>query len=72
MYTVFEMTAEEWTAMESEEQSEVARTLADDIFYGLGAEPELAIGCGTISYDKERHILTVRDESSLVTVVHLT
>lgn len=71
IFTVFEMTADDWTALDAQEQKECIRTLADDIFYGLGANRELPIGCGTIHHDKDRHILTVRDGASLVTLIHL-
>lgn len=72
VYACFEMAEDDWRALAAAEQSECIRTLADDIFYGLGAGPDMQVGCGTISHDKERHLLTVRDGAALITVVHLT
>lgn len=33
----FDMTLEEWSALEDQEKVECMRTLADDLFYGLGS-----------------------------------
>jgi hypothetical protein len=70
-YTVFEMDDEDWEALGSEEQQEVIRTLADDIFYGLGNDPNMSLGTGHIQYDEKQHILKVAGPDNVVHIVNL-
>ncbi|WP_248927647.1 hypothetical protein [Paenibacillus hamazuiensis] len=72
VYTFFEMEADDWQAMGKDEQRECIRTMADDLFYGLGADPVMDIGTGSVSYDKNKHILKVNDGEGTVTVIRLT
>lgn len=67
----FEMEAEEWAALTGEEQAECLSTLADDIFFGLGTDPSIPLGRGTVSHDKSRHLIKVTDEANAVFVVYL-
>jgi hypothetical protein len=71
IYTSFEMTQEEWQAMDGGEQMDCLRTMSDDIFYGLGTEPVLPLGRGRISHDPEKHILKISDGDKLVSLVYL-
>jgi hypothetical protein len=71
LYSCFEMSAEDWNGMEDAERSDCIRTLADDLFYGLGTEGMLQVGSGTVTHDAERHILKVNADPDLVTVVYL-
>lgn len=71
LYNCFEMSAEDWVEMAGAERSECIRTLADDLFYGLGAEETLVVGSGTVTHDAERHVLKVNAEPDLVTIVYL-
>ncbi len=70
-YDLFEMSQEEWSMMEQEEQIDCIRTLADDIFYGLGNLPNLTIGSGKIEYDSENHILKVSSVPQVTHLIHL-
>lgn len=70
-YEAFEMTAEDWDAQDEAEQAECMRTLADDIFYGLGTTPAMAIGSGKIEYDAANHIIKVHSDDKVVHVVQL-
>jgi hypothetical protein len=70
-YETFEMTAEEWSAQDAEEQAEVMRTLADDIFYGLGSAPTLYIGSGKIEYDAVNHLIKVHSDEKVVHIIKL-
>ena len=38
-------------SMEEDEQEECLRTLADDIFYGLGSAPVMHVGAGSVRHD---------------------
>ncbi|MDQ1911015.1 hypothetical protein RAC89_11190 [Paenibacillus sp. GD4] len=70
-YSIFEMTPEEWADLNSEEQQECVKTLADDLFYGLGTDPRMNVGNCTISHDKKRHLILVNQGETLVRVIHL-
>lgn len=71
LYTCFEMSENDWSELEEEERNECIRTLADDLFYGLGTEETLAVGSGTVTHDADRHVLKVHTEPDVVTVVYL-
>lgn len=70
-YETFEMERDDWEALDREEQTEFLRTLADDIFYGLGSEPELEVGEGKVQYDPSHHVIKVWTESQIVRLVKL-
>ncbi len=70
-YDLFEMSQEEWGLMDQDEQKECVRTLADDIFYGLGNLPNLSIGSGKIEYDADNHILKVSSVPQVTHLIHL-
>ena len=70
-YEAFEMEADDWSALPSDERAEFMRTLADDIFYGLGSLPKLSIGSGTIEYDPANHVLKVHSHEKVVHVIQL-
>ncbi len=71
MYTFFEMPEQIWLGMNADDRKECIRTMADDIFYGLGVEPMLRVGCGTVSHDAEKHVLKVSDGDRLVSIIYL-
>ncbi|PZE20119.1 hypothetical protein [Paenibacillus xerothermodurans] len=70
-YTFLEMTPKEWQGLEPDEQRECIKTLADDVFYGLGTEPRMRIGTCTINYDREKHVIVIHHEDKLINVVYL-
>ncbi|MFC0213721.1 hypothetical protein ACFFK0_14850 [Paenibacillus chartarius] len=71
LYTCFEMTKDDWNDLSGEEQEECVRTLADDLFYGLGSQPSLHVGGGTVTHDAQRHILKVHTKPDITSIVHL-
>lgn len=71
VYDLFEMTSEEWSGLDAEQQQECLKTLADDLFYGLGSESSLQMGEGAIQHDANNHIIKVHDGNKLISVVHL-
>lgn len=70
-YETFEMERGDWEALNREEQLEFMRTLADDIFYGLGAEPSIPVGAGKVQYDPANHIIKVWTEPQVVHLIKL-
>lgn len=71
LYTCFEMTEDDWRELEPEERTECIRTLADDLFYGLGTEGSLTVGSGTVTHDAERHVLKVHTMPDITAIVYL-
>ncbi|NOU92039.1 hypothetical protein GC093_02150 [Paenibacillus sp. LMG 31456] len=70
-YSFLEMTSEEWNELEPEEQQECIKTLADDIFYGLGSDPKMSVGKCTISHDKDKHVIVIYHGEKLISVIYL-
>jgi hypothetical protein len=71
-YEFFSMDDDAWSQLCEEEQGECVRTLADDLFYGLGTEPTMYIGRGVVHYDISKHVITVNDGEKCVSIVYLT
>jgi hypothetical protein len=72
IHEFFEMDEAEWLAMDSTEQQEYLQTLADDIFYGLDAEPVMAVGDGVVRHDQDNHVIRVHTGENLISVIYLT
>jgi hypothetical protein len=70
-YELLDMSADDWEQLEPSEQEECLRTLADDIFYGLGSSPVMQIGVGSVRHDPSNHVLKVHDGEKLVSVIYL-
>ncbi|MDD9270597.1 hypothetical protein ACFPES_26430 [Paenibacillus sp. GCM10023248] len=70
-YELLDMSADDWEQLEPNEQEECLRTLADDIFYGLGSSPVMQIGVGSVRHDPGNHVLKVHDGEKLVSVIYL-
>lgn len=70
-YEAFEMDAGDWNALDDSERTDCLRTLADDLFFGLGSFPEMRIGSGKIEYDRTNHILKITSAPQIVHLIHL-
>ncbi|MFD1957120.1 hypothetical protein ACFSL6_23865 [Paenibacillus thailandensis] len=70
-FTFFDMEQEEWEALGSSERKEVMEALADDVFYGLGEEPSIAVGDGLVTYHPKLHIIEVTQGDNVHRVVRL-
>ncbi|MGG1597236.1 MULTISPECIES: hypothetical protein [Paenibacillus] len=66
-----EMPADDWDAMSEEEQKECMKTLADDLFYGLGVEAQMSIGDCMVTHDPKRHLIRIDQGETLTTVIYL-
>lgn len=70
-YLFFEMEASDWNALSKDEQQEVLEALADDVFYGLGEEEEIAVGSGKVTYVPSLHRIEVAANGQSPLIVHL-
>lgn len=70
-YNAFEMEQADWDVLEREEQVEFLHTLADDIFYGLGAESPILVGTGKVQYDPAHHLIRVWTDAHVVHLIKL-
>ncbi|GKS14275.1 hypothetical protein [Paenibacillus chitinolyticus] len=71
-YGFFEMSEADWHELPEEDRQECLRTLADDVFYGLGSEPLLQIADAKVRYLKDRHLIQIDHDDQVVTIVRLT
>ncbi|WP_040952155.1 hypothetical protein [Gorillibacterium massiliense] len=65
------MEPEDWGGLNDDEKAECLRTLADDVFYALGADPVMEIGLATVTYDKGNHVIRLAHPDKVVRIVHL-
>lgn len=70
-YKFFEMEASEWDALGEAERREVLEALADDVFYGLGEQPSIAVGEGTVVYHPKHHVIEVSVDGKESRIVRL-
>lgn len=70
-YETFEMSSEEWGELAQAERDVCIRTLADDLFYVLGAGTHAEAGSGKLEYDKERSVIKIAATPQLVHLVSL-
>ncbi|MDF2721243.1 MAG: hypothetical protein K0Q59_918 [Paenibacillus sp.] len=70
-FEFFDMEPADWEQLNDEEQTDYLRTLADDIFYGLGSEATIEIGEGKVQYDSTNHHIRVWTDSQIVQLVKL-
>jgi hypothetical protein len=67
----FEMSAEDWERLTEQERTACIRTLADDLFYGLGAERRIRVGSGVLEYDAEKHLIKVKPDNAVIHLISL-
>jgi len=60
-----------WNRLDEEQQYECLKTMSHDIIYGLGGEPIMQVGRGTISYDEEQAQIRISDGQKCVHVIML-
>lgn len=70
-YETFEMNAVEWTELSQNEKDICLRTLADDVFYVLGADPSTPVGPGLAQYDAGHGVIKITAGPQLTHVVSL-
>nr|WP_274654948.1 hypothetical protein [Paenibacillus humicola] len=70
-YTFFEMAPEEWGSLDSAQRREVMEALADDVFYGLGQQPVIPVGGGTVAYRPKHHFIEVAVDETESRIVRL-
>ncbi|GIP40023.1 hypothetical protein J31TS4_33030 [Paenibacillus sp. J31TS4] len=67
----FEMSGDDWGQLEEEERKDCIATLADDVFYGLGAEPTMSLGACQFHYDRQNHLIKIFSEEKVIHMVRL-
>lgn len=70
-HEVFGMETADWEALNPEERRDCIRTLADDVFYGLGADPVMELGSCVVTYDRNNHVIRLAHPTNVVRIVHL-
>lgn len=65
------MEEQDWNRLTDEEKSSCLRTLADDIFFALGADPVMEIGNSTFTYHPKQHIIKIEQGATLIHVIRL-
>lgn len=70
-YDFLEMSADEWDSMNEAERKECMKTLADDLFYGLGVETQMSIGDCMVTHDPKRHFIRIDQGDAFTRVIHL-
>ncbi|UUZ82312.1 hypothetical protein LJK88_49335 [Paenibacillus sp. P26] len=70
-YEFLEMSQDEWGGMDQAEREACMKTLADDLFYGLGTESPMSIGGCTVTHDAKRHLIRIDHGDALTRVIHL-
>ncbi len=70
-YDIFEMDQQQWQQLALDEKKAFLRTLADDLFYGLGSNSTLEVGSGTIRYNAAKHVIQIADAHDVVHIVNL-
>ncbi|HOB90689.1 MAG: hypothetical protein WBH35_04655 [Bacillota bacterium] len=72
VYAFTDMPADCWHDMTAFDRQECILTLADDVFYALGAVPMLRVGTGWVRYDGRRHVIVVTSEPGYTQIIGLT
>lgn len=70
-YEMFEMNGAEWTELSQNDKDICLRTLADDVFYVLGADLSAHVGPGFAEYDAGHGIIKITAGPRLTHVVTL-
>lgn len=70
-FTFFEMTLQQWNALDGEEQQECLKTLADDVFFALGTNARVKVGKGILIYEKSKHRIAVDQDGKVIQLVNL-
>lgn len=70
-YEFFDMSREDWVALDEGERKEVMEALADDVFYGLGEQEMIQVGSGVITHRPKFHVIEVAVDGTEVRIVRL-
>jgi hypothetical protein len=70
-YVLLEMTEADWVQLDDVEQRECLKTLADDVFFGLGADPLIHLGKNTILHDNNKHTIQISYGGKVTRIIYL-
>jgi hypothetical protein len=69
---LLEIDPEQWVELDEVDRTECLRTLADDIFYGLGTQSVMPFGDGHITHDPIKHTIQIKyADDKIIRIVHL-
>jgi hypothetical protein len=71
LYDFFEMSKEEWNYHNDEDKRSLAKTVADDLFYGLSSENEINVGSAVVSLDNSNEIIKFTYENGSSKILHM-
>ena len=66
----FDMSIDDWDALDSRSKRECIHTVSDDVNYALGHQSTVSVGKGYVEYDNRRHLFKVFDGSK-VSIINL-
>lgn len=56
-YIFFEMDSSDWEGLPEDERHEVHEALAEDLFYALGTQSVIEVGCAVVIHDLNNHVI---------------
>ncbi|MEK4508107.1 hypothetical protein [Paenibacillus sp. FSL K6-2524] len=56
-YIFFEMESSDWERLSAEDRHEVHEALAEDLFYALGTQSMIEVGCAVVIHDADNHVI---------------
>lgn len=71
IYEMVGMSEAQWREMSDSIRESCVKTLADDLFYGLGAESRIEVGKGYVQHDTQKHVIVVYDGGNTTHIVKL-
>lgn len=70
-YEMLEMSPEDWAMQAEHDRVECIKTLADDVFYGLGGRHAFDVGSGKVEYDASNHLIKVQSDEKVIHMIKL-
>ncbi len=70
-YSFIGMEEKDWFDLDQQDQDECLKTMSHDIIYGLGTEPMIHVGKGSIRYEPELAQIRVFDGDKCIYIVRL-
>ncbi len=72
IYSFIAMEEEEWNCLNERLRKKYLYTLADDLFYALGVENKINIGCGFIKYIPTENVVIIETGKALIKIINMT
>lgn len=66
----FDMSIEDWNALDRGSRQECLHTVSDDLVFALGYDSTVSVGKGYVEYDNKRHLFKIFDGAK-VSIINL-